>query len=132
MNKVTGVVQAIGEKFSGSLKVNDVWYSNVKGFKNPAVKGDAVELTLQEWNSNDKSGVNIVNVEVKKASAKAEVHKEAVKESLTTERDFDSENRGKVRHGLTVALVPMLAQNLITLEKAKELIDSLVPYVMGK
>lgn len=132
---VQGTVQAVGDKFTGSLCIDDTWYSNAKGFKNPAQKGNTVTLTLAPWSSGTKSGFNIVDVIVHKAkqveAQKEEEHdKPASAAKATVGRDFDSENRGKVRHGLMVALVPLVAQELITEEKAKKLVVSLTDFVM--
>ncbi len=136
-NEMTGVVEAVGDKFNGSLKVNGSWVSNKKGFKNPAKVGDKVKLTLEPWEFKDKKGENITAVELLgSAPSKAPSEFKPASKAFTkasTEyvgRDFDAENRGKVRHGLTVALVPLLAQETISVDKAKEVVNSLVEFVM--
>lgn len=137
MNHVTGIVQAVGEKFNGSLKVNDVWYSFAKGKKTDVEKGVVVTLTLKEWAMGDKKGLNIVDVVAEKEQPKAKEEPKTIAKASALEleykpRDFDNENRGKVRHGLLVAALPLILQELVTVEKAKEVIESLVPFVMGK
>jgi hypothetical protein len=63
--QVSGVVTGVGDQFNGSVKVNGVWYSNKKGFKNPAKVGDQVTLELSPWEFKDKKGLNITGVSVK-------------------------------------------------------------------
>lgn len=151
--QVSGVVQGVGDNFNGSVKVNGVWYSNRKGFKNTAVVGDQVTLTLEAWEAKGKKGLNIVNVgfapkpvSLPKVLAEKLAPKTNPKSTdegprpgvATVEqlqkaiqgRDYDAENRGKVRHGLTVALVSLVATDTITLEQLKEVVNSLVPFVM--
>ena len=132
--QVSGVVTAVGDKFNGSLKVNGVWYSNKKGFKSEAKVGDIVTLELSPWEFKDKKGLSITAVSIKAQPKSAnEAVKQVVEKINAGEikmRDFDAENRGKVRHGLTVALVPLVAQEVINVDKLKEIVDSLVEYVM--
>lgn len=134
--QVSGVVEGVGDKFNGSLKVGGKWYSNKKGFKNPAKTGDIVTLTLDAWEFNGKSGFSITDVSIKegvKQAPKVEAAKTEQRESVAVEakgRDFDAENRGKVRHGLVVALLPLVAQELITAGVARALVTQFVDFVM--
>lgn len=98
--KIKGVVEAVGDKFNGSLKVGGKWYNNKKGFENPAKVGDEVTLTLQEWEFKGKTGVNIIGVEsaVKTEKKNPEPEKKTPVVERSTEskgRDFDKEAKGK-------------------------------------
>lgn len=65
MDKISGLVQAVGTQFNGSVKVNGVYYNFKKGYKAVVQKGDMVSLTLEPWKtSTGKSGVNIVEIDV--------------------------------------------------------------------
>ena len=78
-----GIVEAVGTKYNGSLKVDGKWISNKKGFVNPAKEGDSVKVTLEPWSFNGKEGMNISAVEVVKSNPvevlKAEVKKASYK-----------------------------------------------------
>ena len=137
-NKVTGVVTKVGDKFNGSVQLDGTtYYSNKKGFVNPAKLGDKVELTLSDWSFNGKAGKNItgcvvLSSEPVKAPEKALPVLEKAKSVTNGQRDFDKEARGKVRHGLIVSLLPLVATQTITLDKAKETVNDVLPFVMGE
>ena len=123
MIEVFGVVEAVGTKFNGSLKVHEIWYSFVKGYSGPkALKGNTVKLTLEEWKSGDKKGFNIVDCIVDPVTPPSTQE--------TVQTNTNDEARGKVRHGLTVALVPLVAQEMLTVDKLKEIVNSVVEFVM--
>lgn len=123
MERVTGIVEAVGDKYNGSLKVNGKWLNNHKGFKNPAKVGDQVTLTLKSWSFGGKSGVNIVAVDVLAVPVeREEVEKSEIKERLEIMnapfsknvlpdpvmpkgRDFDKEARGKTFCSYLTALL---------------------------
>lgn len=132
--QVSGVVTGVGDQFNGSVKVNGVWYSNKKGFKNPAKVGDQVTLELSPWEFKDKKGLNITGVSVKEkpveAPKAAEPKQEVKAQPSSGTRDFDAENRGKVRHGLTVALVSLVAQDALEVSMLKTIVNELTEFVM--
>lgn len=128
MTEVTGTVDYVGTKWNGCVKVNGTLYSNAKDFKNPAKQGDFVTLKLEPWESKGKKGFNIVGVSFPETKKEEEGKPQAKAE--TKERDYDSENRGKVRHGMVCALAPLVATDTITVEKAKEVVNSLIEFVM--
>lgn len=138
-NKVTGLVEAVGTQFNGSVMVEGKWYNFKKGVANPTQKGDSVTLTLGEWEFKGKKGVNIVAIEFQLPhevaaqtliEAKANGAKDVTAKQASGARDFDAENRGKVRHGLMVSLLPLVATDSITLKRAKEVVNEVLEFVM--
>lgn len=91
---VKGVVTGIGDKYNGSVKVNDKWYSFKKGIANKAKEGDSVEITLTPWAFKDKTGENITAIEVMEQPKRAE-RSEAPRQAVSGGRDLDKEARGK-------------------------------------
>lgn len=137
MNKqLSGVVQGIGDKYNGSLKVGGEWYGFATKKHDSFKAGDQVTLELASWEAKGKTGFNITSVTLKEKTVEApkeESKMTSMPRDVLPEakgRDFDAENRGKVRHGLTVALVPLVAQQIIKVENLKELVNQLVDFVM--
>ena len=129
--KITGVVEAVGDKFNGSLKVNGVWYAFAKGKKTEVEKGSVVNLTLTEWESNGKKGFNIVDVGLSKESLAPEKVKEPSKVIPNTGRDFDKEARGKTRSQLLSALLSNPSTDTSDLNKLFEIVNKSVCFVFG-
>lgn len=136
--QVAGIVETIGTKFNGSVKVNGSWYNFKKGVSYTDIKtGDQVLLELGQWEFKGKTGVNVESFTIKTGPVvKVATPAEKVKSETGTlamqahGRDFDAENRGKVRHGLMVSLLPMVAQEVVTLEEAKKLVNDSLDFVM--
>lgn len=127
---VEGVVTKVGEKFNGSVQLDNAqWYNNKKGFVNPSKVNDKVRLTLEQWEYKGKTGFSVAAVDHLKTEVKAESRATNVA-SEPKARDFDAENRGKVRHGLMVALIPLVASENIELEDAKSLVTEVTEFVM--
>lgn len=133
MNKVTGIVTKVGDKYSGSVQLdNKTWYNNKKGFVNPVKVGDKVTLSLAEWSFDGKSGVNITAVDVV-AVAQAEVKKDpAIEHAKSSARDFDKEARGKTRCALLQALYSNASLDTDDTDKLMRLADLGVDYVFGE
>ncbi len=140
MTKNNVVVEFVGDKWNGSLKIGGEYFSFIKGYKNPGiVKGDVVNVTLEEWESKGKKGLNITKVEKVGSAPVADAPKDAPAVSdkkaptahVSTGRDFDAEARGKCRHGMIVSLLPLVATQTITLERAVEVVNEALPFVMG-
>jgi hypothetical protein len=131
MDKVSGMVQYVGTKFNGSLKVNDTFYNFAKGSKNKAVVGDQVTLTLEPWESNGKSGVNIVEVDVLAVPHKVEQGQQAVVKHIVTPKpemskdEWASKDRRISRQGC----IQVAVQVTTNFDKAVELADRMLEYV---
>lgn len=112
MTKISGVVEQVGEKFNGSLKVNGRWFNFKKGTKPSGAVGQLVTLTLEPWEFKGKSGENIVGVEIgakeapKAQGAKPEGEaKGRDSETVAKPRNFDKEARGKTFCSYLTALL---------------------------
>ena len=92
---IRAIVEAKGEKFNGSVKLDGKWFSFKKGVDHSTVVvGKEYEFKLEDWESNGKSGKNIAEVlPVATKTAKKETVAEAPVKSVG--RDFDKEARGK-------------------------------------
>jgi hypothetical protein len=141
LTKVSGLVEAVGNKFNGSLKVNGAWYGFAKRTTPEAYKGMNVELELEAWNSKGKSGFNIVGI--KEASTVNSVKQEPVVNTKTQivvsnaqpkTRDFDAEARGKTRCQMFSAALqsPVLQQYFYTKEMTLDQILEVVNQVADK
>lgn len=145
-NKIDGVVEHVGEKFNGSVKVGGTYYNFGKGVDKKDVKvGDMVTLKLKEWEFKGKTGKNIAEIdilagappsEVKPAGAKALAELDSVRIKLSG-RDFDKEARGKTRCSLFAAALqsPALASLVSDTEglinEAKKISDEGVKYTFN-
>lgn len=107
--KVSGIIQAVGTQFNGSLKVDGKFYNFPKkysGSKDFKV-GQMVTIQLKQWEFGGKSGWNIGSVDVlavpeeavapvvTKAVVKEEVAPMLIVPTAPKGRDFDKEARGK-------------------------------------
>lgn len=124
MNQISGIVEQVGTKFNGSVKVQGKFYNFKKGVSYGDLRpGDNVTLELSPWEFKGKTGESIASFSVKgrgnlpTPSAIAPVLP-GVKEVVEAQkhfngggRDFDKEARGKTRCSLFAAAVqsPALA-----------------------
>lgn len=133
LTKVSGNVEAVSDKYNGSVKINGTWYAYHRDFDGVgAEQGQNVELSLESWEAKGKKGFNIVGVDfTKTAAVKRPATVVESTPSASLGRDFDKENRGKVRHGLMVALAPLVATDSLELDAAKELIIQMTEFVMS-
>lgn len=100
--KVSGVIQAVGTQFNGSIKVGDKFYNFPKkysGTKDLKV-GQMVTIELKQWEFQGKSGWNIGSVDVVASPAEESLPISKVEEPKAAlvapkGRDFDKEARGK-------------------------------------
>jgi len=130
MEKVNGLVQAVGTQFNGSVKVNDKWYSFSKGVKNTAKAGDSVVLTLKEWEFEGKKGLNISAVDV--VAAKPAEATPVVEKSFTpapkaemSKDEWAAKDRRISRQGL----IQVCLQVSSNFDKAVELANKALEYV---
>ena len=135
MSKVTGVVEAIGQKFNGSLKIGDKWLNLKKGVKNTANVGDMVTLTLEPWEFKGKTGESITGIDVlagAPAPAPTIVKESKAAAPSYSGRDFDKEAHGKTRHGILCALLSNPSVDAMNPEKLFPIVDKCVEYVFKK
>ena len=59
--QISGIVEGVGEKYNGSLKVNGSWVSLKKGTEHRAKVGDHVLLELEPWEYKGKTGEQALN-----------------------------------------------------------------------
>ena len=132
LDKVTGAVEFVGTKFNGSVKVNGTYYSFAKGFTNPGVKqGDNVTLTLEAWESNGKSGFNVVNV-ARAATSQKELPAKQTKapsvkaiDSNMSKEEWASKDRRISRQGC----IQIAVQVTSTFNEAVKFADQMLEYV---
>jgi len=150
------IIEGIGTKFNGSLKLDGRWVNIRKGTKYEHVKvGDDVEVVMKTWEMNGKSGTSISEILVKSKPAAAAIKdREQIPVAAPVEelapavpapsrgRDFDKEARGKTRCQMYSAALqsPVLQQFFYTkeasladiLEVVQKVADAGVSYTFGE
>lgn len=141
-SKITGVVEAIGTKFNGSVKVNGAWLNFGKG-KNPGNMeiGRAYVLTLKDWEFNGKSGQNIDAIEPASGASVPEA-KQPTKTAPPAKVDqsvWDKKDRSMMLGGIRHDAAELTNAALVTgtpvakvLETYKELYDGILLLADGK
>lgn len=113
MSQISGIVEQVGTKFNGSVKLGGKFYNFKKGTDYSGLKpGDNVTLELSPWEFNGKSGENVTGFSVKeKVAVASKAEAPAPRQVAATGRDFDKEARGKTRCSLFAAAIqsPALA-----------------------
>lgn len=133
---VTGVVEGIGTKFAGSLKINGVWMNLKKGTEYSHVKqGDVASLTLTPWEFKGKTGESVTAIVVDDAAPKVQTRPSAL--AIVKGRDYEAEALGKTRCALLEALfsnASLVNGNMSNEELSNlfELAEKGVQFVFGK
>ncbi len=144
MSILREVVIAVGNKFNGSVLLNEKWYSFKKGtLYDTVVVGKTYEFVLEPWKYKGKSGQNITSFnEIVNAPAPPKVASTPARKPTNNSRDFDKEARGKTRCQMFSAALqsPILQQYFYTkeltleqiLETVKEVADNGTGYTFGE